>query len=630
MTIERDDLSTRIIGTESRGLQFYDDDRDLRAEIYLQANGTLNIGGAAAGGGAAEADEGITDAMYLLLNAHDDLSNARVLVAGAGLRQIDGGAGNNHTLSVESGVGISAGVDGVAIDQSFAPTWTGAHAFQATITSQSIIPAATDQYDLGSGTRLWRKVYISELEAFIIAENTISLVGGYLVVPHDQGSLAADVITTDTTIDFGKTMTENDWVLMRAFGQVEYLTVGTVVSTTTYNVTRDVDGSGANDWPAGTAFLVLGQEGDGRIELNAAGPNLSVVVQGATYNATAEPVKLDDDGLTLSEGDDSNNKVKWVSSGSQILSIYSLDTAGSTDGYIYQYSHTASSLARLQLRAMAYGADAGVNIVLDSQGDAVADQSFRVEIDAENELDVSHDVVRVKSTLYINETANAFSTRGITINMGTADDHIFSLKSSDVAHGMTGLAETDTFAVFSKAQAAAGGLRIQGMSDADGSAGDALLLRGIVGEAADTTKSTSAIGAISLQAYVKSGTSATSAGADGNLVVIRNSGTTRYIFDAEGSAHADVEWTTFDEHDDVHVLDTLESTLLAWRDPVKAGFAQFLDENALDLERLGLVHFDREMPGHAMINTTRLSMLTVGAIRQMSERLRRMEEKCLN
>jgi hypothetical protein len=39
---------------------------------------------------------------------------------------------------------------------------------------------------------------------------------------------------------------------------------------------------------------------------------------------------------------------------------------------------------------------------------------------------------------------NANMTIGLTINQGTADNEIFSLKSSDVGHGITGQSETDT------------------------------------------------------------------------------------------------------------------------------------------------------------------------------------------
>jgi len=122
-----------------------------------------------------------------------------------------------------------------------------------------------------------------------------------------------------------------------------------------------------------------------------------------------------------------------------------------------------------------------------------------------------------------------------------------------------------------------------------------------------------------LRAYKKDGTTVGDAGADANLVVIRNNATTRFIFDAEGSAHADVEWTTFDEYDDIALLADFETAMMIQRDPIKANFARFLQYNRQDLESAGIVHFGEH--GHAMVNFTRLNMLLVGAIQQIAMRL---------
>jgi len=149
-------------------------------------------------------------------------------------------------------------------------------------------------------------------------------------------------------------------------------------------------------------------------------------------------------------------------------------------------------------------------------------------------------------SVYINDSANAKSTLGLTINQGANDNEILALKSSDVAHPMTGEAEADTYGFMQKHNGTAGGLQISGLKDADSSAEGALALTGFLGEAADTTKSASAGGVINMTSVITNGsTGATVVGTDGNLVVIHNGGSARFIFDAEGSGHADVEWTTF-------------------------------------------------------------------------------------
>jgi len=144
--------------------------------------------------------------------------------------------------------------------------------------------------------------------------------------------------------------------------------------------------------------------------------------------------------------------------------------------------------------------------------------------------------------VYVNETANSFMTQGLTINQGANDDTLFGCKSSDIAHGMTDRTETDTYFEIRKISATTGGALLNGYTEDEIGA---LIIGAGVND--DTTKSTAGAAYVELRAYKKAGTGVDVAGADANLVVIRNYTTTRFIFDAEGSAHADVEWTTFSD-----------------------------------------------------------------------------------
>jgi len=187
------------------------------------------------------------------------------------------------------------------VDTAFDFDWTGAHTFNSAVnlfgqtTAQHILPRYTDTYDLGSSTMLWRKGWLSELDTILFAQNAVTLLGGWLLISKDEGALVTDVTAADTQIDFGKAMTPNDFVLFRTALKVEYMQVGALVSGTTYNVTRDLDGSGANDWAGGTPFCVLGASGNGRIELNAYNtPRIQMLIQGATYNAQTELIRLGD------------------------------------------------------------------------------------------------------------------------------------------------------------------------------------------------------------------------------------------------------------------------------------------------------------------------------------------------
>ena len=203
--------------------------------------------------------------------------------------------GLHNTFVPVAGTGLTRSGKTYSVDQSFSPTWTGDHTFQATVTTRSLLPELTDSYDIGSTTKLYRHGYLSELDAVLFAQQTITLLGGWFYVSKDEGTFATDVAAGDTQIDFGKAMTVGHFVVCRAALKVEYVQVGALVSGTTYAVTRNLDGTGANDWPAGTPFCVLGTTGDGRVELNAYDtPRASVIQQGATYNAQTEVLRFGD------------------------------------------------------------------------------------------------------------------------------------------------------------------------------------------------------------------------------------------------------------------------------------------------------------------------------------------------
>ena len=162
--------------------------------------------------------------------------------------------------------------------------------------SAHLLPSSTDTYDLGSSTHLWRAGWLSELNSILFVENTVQVTGGWQMIPHQSGTLAEDVDSSETEIDFGTALDVNDFILLRGNLQVEYMQVVSQESPTVFSVTRDVDGSGANSWPQGHVFVVLGYSGDGRIEFdaqNATGsPRMSIYEQGSSYNAITERVRL--------------------------------------------------------------------------------------------------------------------------------------------------------------------------------------------------------------------------------------------------------------------------------------------------------------------------------------------------
>lgn len=224
--------------------------------------------------------------------------------------------------------------------------------------------------------------------------------------------------------------------------------------------------------------------------------------------------------------------------------------------------------------------------------------------------------VRVSTILFVNDTTNAVMTNGVTINQGGADNNILSLKSSDVAHGVTDLNETDTYAAFGKVSATEGGMRVDTFSE-----GTSPLSFLSVATTANTTKSTAAVGAVFFDNRLKSGTGTATLGANANLMCVGDVATVRFILDSDGDSHQDVgtAWTNFDDDDDIKRLDAVAVTLARDGDPLREQFVQHFEEKRAVLDAMPgkkLVQFNED--GHHFVNTSRLIMLLTGAVRQLA------------
>ena len=160
-----------------------------------------------------------------------------------------------------------------------------------TIIAGDLFPDVTDTRNFGRPDRLWNQGYLAQLNAILFALTTETLFGGYSTIGKNAGSLTASVTSGATSVNFGQTLTVGDWILIRAQDTAgaytaEYMQVGTLVSGTTYNVSRNLSGLGLKNWAAGVPYLVLGHSGDGRIDLLAfdGKPRILSVAQGSTYN----------------------------------------------------------------------------------------------------------------------------------------------------------------------------------------------------------------------------------------------------------------------------------------------------------------------------------------------------------
>jgi hypothetical protein len=217
-------------------------------------------------------------------------------------------------------------------------------------------------------------------------------------------------------------------------------------------------------------------------------------------------------------------------------------------------------------------------------------------------------VLSPEGMLLVGDTANTGMTVGLTINQGGNDDEILAFKSSDVAHGMTSISETDTYGSIRKASGSSGGLLL----DTFGESSLAMVVRGNVVSNV-TTKTTSSRGGIDLRTYKKSGTSIGANDANANLISIGDAANVRFIVDAEGDWHYDgADGGAFDAYQDAHLVRAFANATS--KETVRTAHDDWVQYNEQTLVDIGVLGAPVSEGG--LINGAQLQRVHTGAIWQ--------------
>jgi hypothetical protein len=222
----------------------------------------------------------------------------------------------------------------------------------------------------------------------------------------------------------------------------------------------------------------------------------------------------------------------------------------------------------------------------------------------------------------INESAHN-ATRGLAINQAADDEAILLFYSSDVAHGITDIAETDTFGGIHKKSGTAGGIIIKGTSEG----AIASTLQGIV-TTANTTKGTGGDAPVQLDANLKSGTGVAAVGSNGNLLIVTNAGNAKFIVDAEGDIHYDgSDAGAYDTYDDAQLVRAFDLSKGNYaKGLINSKFDKFVKYNQKDLLDANLIGKDDDGKPTSFVNLTGMSRLHNGAIWQQYEKHERLLE----
>ena len=216
------------------------------------------------------------------------------------------------------------------------------------------------------------------------------------------------------------------------------------------------------------------------------------------------------------------------------------------------------------------------------------------------------------------ETAPDVSKGGITLNQAQFDTPLMTFKSSDVAHGVTDTAETDTYGTFAKAVAGEGILDIQGF----GSSYKGLQLHGTIVNI-DGNYATGGVAAVMIDGHAKSGSAQATIGGNKSILAVRDNGTSRFFLDSDGDFHADSSSTTFDDYDDAHLVRALD---LSKETTIDSKFDKFIAYNHEHLADLKLVGREKDGSPNHFVNVCGMQRLHNGAIWQQYEKHQRLLE----
>jgi len=211
--------------------------------------------------------------------------------------------------------------------------------------------------------------------------------------------------------------------------------------------------------------------------------------------------------------------------------------------------------------------------------------------------------------VFINDTANAGMTVGLTINQGANDDEILAFKSSDVGHGLTSRAETDTYASMRKYNGDRGGLILRVIMETGET--NPYVTEVYSGNNAQTQKS--AANGRSIEEhhiYQHDGSNGLNdITANGNVFGIRayKSGamSTVFMVDEDGDLFAGNATVTVltDDYNDAHLMRAFayESQRLGGRGLVRSRWDSFVKYNRADLAEVGILGCDAD---DALFNVT--------------------------
>lgn len=316
-------------------------------------------------------------------------------------------------------------------------------------------------------------------------------------------------------------------------------------------------------------------------------------------------VLIGENGIDITAANSALATLKWNGSTGQYLEILGYNSDIYTGNILVNDGETLTK-ATMHMQVYSYGG--GYSAILDLVSGSNKSRVYGYQFEIES----------------FGAEALISNTPGLIVNQAGNDGYILTLKSSDIAHGMTDVLETDSYGVFRKASATLGGLYMGGFGESTSETG--MLLVGVAGTA-DTTHSSAGVGVTRIYSAIKDGTTTQAVAANGNLLTVENRGATRLIVDAEGDLFIDGSQSSYDDYDDVGLIRGFEQAMSQRGEALDRAFRGWLEARRADLVEIGIMQPEE---GNYFYNVTRLQRLQNGALWQLHERLEKLERRLLD
>jgi hypothetical protein len=226
------------------------------------------------------------------------------------------------------------------------------------------------------------------------------------------------------------------------------------------------------------------------------------------------------------------------------------------------------------------------------------------------------------------ESAADVSSGGLCLNQSSYDTNVLTFKSSDVAHGVTTIEETDTYFSHKKYDGGTGGNKIIGFDE-----NDSPFVFHAIFATGNTYKTSQGNGPFRVMCADINGTGVAVAPANANLFTISKniSGSNCvFIVDEDGDIYYDGSAAAFDEHDDAQLVRAYDQYRAP--DAVIQGkfdkFVQYNRQSLIDAKLIGDCPIEEEMAGtnKPLVSLTGMQRLHNGAIWQQYEKHQQLLE----